>query len=74
MLIAEATLQESDSSQDVHMSAAEAGRLAAEAGVSRLVLTHISDELDHARSLAAAREEFGSDRVEIAVEDSTYDV
>ena len=28
------------------MSAAEAGRLASEAGVGRLVLTHISDELD----------------------------
>ena len=46
VLIAEATLPEPDPAQEIHMSAAEAGRLASAAGVGRLVLTHISDELD----------------------------
>ena len=43
------------------MSAEEAGRLAREAGVGRLVLTHISDELDPERSRRIAAEAFGGD-------------
>jgi ribonuclease BN (tRNA processing enzyme) len=55
------------------MTPAEAGRHAAEAGVARLVLTHISDELDQVEALAAAAAEFGG-QVEIAAEGATYEI
>lgn len=75
VLIAEATLAEPDPappSERGHMSAGEAGELAARAGVGRLVLTHISDELDPGRALAAAAAAFDG-TVEIAAEGSTYE-
>lgn len=70
VLIAEATLEEPDPAplpQRGHMSAAESGRVAHEAKVGRLVLTHISDELDAERARAAAAETFGGP-VEVARE------
>jgi ribonuclease BN (tRNA processing enzyme) len=73
VLIAEATLPDPDASQHVHMSAAEAGKLAREAAVGRLVLTHISDELDLERARDVAAEAFGGP-VEVAAEGATYDV
>jgi ribonuclease BN (tRNA processing enzyme) len=73
LLVAEATLPDLDPSQDVHMSAEETGRLAREAGVGRLVLTHISDELDTERSRRIAAEEFGGE-VEVAAEGLSWDV
>jgi ribonuclease BN (tRNA processing enzyme) len=73
VLLAEATLPDPDESQGVHMSAQEAGRLAREAGVDRLVLTHISDELDLERARAAAAEAFGGP-VEVAAEGASYEV
>lgn len=73
VLIAEATLPEPDPSQEVHMSAAEAGRLAAESGAGRLVLTHISDELDLEFALEQARGEFAG-TVELAAEGASYEV
>jgi len=56
-----------------HMCALEAGRLAERAGVGRLVLTHISDELDHGFALEQARSSFAGP-VEIAAEGSAYEV
>ena len=41
-----------------HMPAREAGRIAAQAGVGRLLLTHCSPEFDRDAALAAARAEF----------------
>jgi ribonuclease BN (tRNA processing enzyme) len=74
LLLAEATLADPDQGDDVvHMSAAEAGRLAREAGVERLVLTHISDELDLERARSLAAEAFGGP-VEVASEGATYEV
>jgi ribonuclease BN (tRNA processing enzyme) len=73
VLIAEATLPEPDPGQEIHMSAAEAGRLASAAGVGRLVLTHISDELDLDFALEQAHAAF-SGPVEIAAEGSSYEV
>jgi ribonuclease BN (tRNA processing enzyme) len=73
LLVAEATLPDLDPSQDVHMSAEETGRLARQAGVGRLVLTHISDELDTERSRRIAAEEFGGE-VEVAAEGLSWDV
>jgi ribonuclease BN (tRNA processing enzyme) len=72
-LIAEATLPDPEQGQRVHMSAEEAGRLAREAGVGRLVLTHISDELDVARAQRLAAEAFGGD-VAVAEEGAVYEV
>lgn len=76
VLIVEATLPEPDPApieQRVHMSAAEAGEVGRRAGVGHLVLTHISDELDHERSLLRARAEFGGE-VEIAREGLVVEV
>jgi ribonuclease BN (tRNA processing enzyme) len=75
-LIAEATLTDPDPAplhERGHMSAEEAGRLAREAGVGRLVLTHISDELDPDRAREVAREAFGGP-VEVASEGLAVEV
>jgi ribonuclease BN (tRNA processing enzyme) len=56
LLMLEATLAEPESAERRgHLTAAEAGQHAARAGARRLVLTHISDELDADAALAAAR-------------------
>ncbi len=76
VLIAEATLAEPDTApieEQGHMSARQAGELAERAGVRRLVLTHISDELDPGHALAEARSAF-SGPVEIAAEGSAFEV
>jgi len=73
VLLAEATLPDPDPDQDVHMSAEEAGRLAREAGVGRLVLIHISDELDAERSRRIAADAFGGE-VEVASGGAEYGV
>ena len=73
LLVAEATLPETPLTEDVHMSAEQAGRLAAEAGAGRLVLTHISDELDVERSRRIAAEAFGGD-VTVAASGAEYTV
>jgi ribonuclease BN (tRNA processing enzyme) len=70
VLIAEATLPEpadAPLAERGHMSPAEAGRVAAEAGAGRLVLTHISDQLDAESCLARAAEHFDGP-VEVAYE------
>jgi ribonuclease BN (tRNA processing enzyme) len=56
-----------------HLTAAEAGEHAARCRAQRLVLTHISDELDGEWALAEARRSF-SGPVELAREGAVYDV
>jgi ribonuclease BN (tRNA processing enzyme) len=56
-----------------HMTPAEAGEQAARVAAGRLVLTHISDELDQERARAEAAETFGGP-VEVAREGATYEV
>lgn len=76
LLLAEATLTEPDPAplhERGHMSAGEAGELAARAGVGRLVLTHISDQLDLERAREAAAAGFGGP-VEIAAGGSTWEL
>ncbi|HVL51053.1 MAG TPA: MBL fold metallo-hydrolase [Actinomycetota bacterium] len=59
VLIAEATLQEPDAGgQSVHMTAEEAGRLAVDARVKRLVLTHLAPGLDPTVSMDQAARHF----------------
>jgi ribonuclease BN (tRNA processing enzyme) len=70
VLMAEATLVDPDSG---HLTATQAGEHAARAGVGRLVLTHITDEIDLEQALAGARSSFDGP-VEIAREGATYEV
>ncbi len=56
-----------------HLTAREAGEHAARAGARRLVLTHISDELDALRARAEAQTEFAGP-VEVAREGASYEV
>lgn len=43
---------------DQHLTASEAGQMASEAGVGRLILTHINPALDRDRSVAEAEDHF----------------
>jgi ribonuclease BN (tRNA processing enzyme) len=70
LLMLEATEREDQVAPDGlrgHMTAAEAGDLAARAQAPRLVLTHFSDELDAAAVRSGARASFGGP-VELAAE------
>ena len=60
--LCEATMQgeRTDQSYPYHLTAAEAGTVAASAGVSKLIVTHVSPTLDTQTSLAEAAATFGS--------------
>lgn len=73
LLFLEATLAEPDGHPRGHLTAAEAGEHAARCRPQRLVLTHISDELDGERAVADARRSFGGP-VELAREGAVYEV
>ena len=77
LLLCEATLLEQPPGQDPagygHLTAAEAGRIATEAGVGRLVLTHLWEELGFDRYLADARAHFAGP-VERARAGATFSV
>jgi ribonuclease BN (tRNA processing enzyme) len=75
LLLIEATLTEADAVGEEeprgHLSPREAGEHGRRAQARRLVLTHISDELDPAAARAAAAAAFGGE-VQIAVEHAVY--
>jgi ribonuclease BN (tRNA processing enzyme) len=74
LLIVEATLPRPERTGiRGHLTPAEAGDHARQAGAGRVVLTHISDELDHEWALRQAEEAFGGP-VEIAHEGAVYEV
>jgi ribonuclease BN (tRNA processing enzyme) len=78
ILLAESTLPEPEPEsvpidRRGHMSASEAGEVAREAGVGRLVLTHFTDEIDPAKALAEAERAFGGP-VELAAEGSAWEL
>jgi len=74
LLLVEATLAEpEDDGARGHMTAEEAGRQAREAGAKRVVITHISDELDIDDARRRASEAFGAP-VAVAAEDATYEI
>lgn len=75
VILSEASYQEAtkDAEYPHHLSAAEAGRIAREAGAGNLVLTHIPPYLDPSVSVAEAEKEF--DRpVRLAVPGGSFDV
>ena len=72
LLMLEATLTEPEpGGRRGHLTAAEAGEHAAHAAARRLVLTHISDELDADAALAAACGAYAGP-VEVARAGATY--
>ncbi|MBW3609745.1 MAG: Gfo/Idh/MocA family oxidoreductase [Actinobacteria bacterium] len=74
LLLLEATLASPDPHLPRgHLTAAEAGEHAAGCRAQRLVLTHVSDELDGARAVTDARRSFGGP-VELAREGAVYEV
>jgi ribonuclease BN (tRNA processing enzyme) len=70
LLLIEATLP---SPENGHLTAAQAGEHGRKAGARRLVLTHLSDELDAAWAETEAERTFGSP-VEIAREGAVYEL
>ncbi len=74
VLIVEATLPRPErAGPRGHMTPAEAGEHARRAGVGRVVLTHISDELDREWALEQGRDTFDGE-VTVAREGDTYEV
>jgi ribonuclease BN (tRNA processing enzyme) len=74
LLLAEGTLPRPErSGERGHLTPEEAGEHGKAAGVKRLVITHVSDELGEDWALEHARTGFGGD-VEIAREGATYDL
>lgn len=59
LVLSEATYQEGDKGWPRHLTAAEAGRAAREAGAKRLMLTHLWPELDPVVSVAEGSDAFG---------------
>ena len=74
LLIVEATLPRPErAGERGHMTPAEAGEHARRAGACRVVLTHISDELDQEWAAEQGRDTFGGP-VEVAREGAVYEV
>jgi ribonuclease BN (tRNA processing enzyme) len=74
LLIVEATLPRPErSGERGHMTPAEAGELARGAGAARVVLTHISDELDAEWAQRVGAEAFGGP-LEVAREGAVYEL
>jgi ribonuclease BN (tRNA processing enzyme) len=74
LLMVEATLPRPErTGERGHMTPAEAGEHARRAGARRVVLTHISDELDQTWARDQGRDTFGGS-VEVAREGAVYEV
>lgn len=71
LLLCEASLTEDEAGRVQHLTAREAGALAAEAEVARLLLTHLVPGVDPDEQRAAAAAAFGSP-VEVARPGETY--
>lgn len=74
LLLCEATLQEKDAHLSIgHLTAKEAGKIAQEAGVRKLILTHIWPTYDENVSLAEAKMVYNGE-VELACENKVFKV
>lgn len=74
LFVCEASNQDSDEIWEGHLRASQAGRIASEAGVRRLVLTHLPAERDLDLSLAQARATAGDLPVELAADGDVHEV
>jgi ribonuclease BN (tRNA processing enzyme) len=74
LFLCEASNQDSDEIWEGHLRAAQAGAIAREAGVRRLVLTHLPVDRDLGETLAQARREAGDVLVELAQDGAVYEV
>ena len=74
LFVCEATFQEADDEWDGHMTAAQAGRAAAEAGVGRLVLTHLPDRRDLSVSIVEAQQTCSGIQVSLAADCLRYEL
>ncbi len=66
-------IEEHDNPPDLHLTGAEAGRMATEAGARRLVLTHVPPWYDPAIALAEAKETYAGE-LELAEPGRTYEI
>ena len=74
LLLAEASFREGEENPDgLHMTGREAGSAAAQAGVAKLVLTHIPPWHDPQRALVEARPEYDGS-LELARSGATYEL
>lgn len=74
LLLSEASFREADDNPSgVHLTGADAGRLAARARVGRLVITHVPPWFDRAGMLAEAQGEWDG-RISLATTGATYEV
>jgi ribonuclease BN (tRNA processing enzyme) len=76
LLLIEASVTEADAARGGergHLTPREAGEHGRRAGARRVVLTHITDELDGAEALAQAAAAYGGE-IELAADRATYDV
>ena len=73
MLLCEATFPEDQAGRFPHLTASEAGTAAREAGVDRLVLTHLLPGSDHDLARHNAATTFGND-VEIATTHARFEL
>jgi ribonuclease BN (tRNA processing enzyme) len=71
--LCEATFLTEDEGRARHMSARQAGKMARDAGVERLVLTHMEPGTDLHRTRSEGTASFGAP-VDIAIENERYDV
>jgi len=73
LALCEATFLQEQEGEAQHLSARQAGGSAKDAGVKRLLLTHIWPTINHERSRAEAVDAYG-DPVQIAMTNETYHV
>ncbi len=74
VLLCEASYQNADVGPPIHLSAAQAAQIGAEADVQSLILTHIFPTLDPEVSLAEARDVGGDLDVSRAIKGEVFDV
>lgn len=74
LFVCEASNQDSDEIWEGHLRASQAGRIATDAGVRRLVLTHLPVERDLGLSLAEAQRVVDGPSVELAGDGDAYEV
>ena len=68
LFVCEATFQDSDEAWEGHMSASQAGEVAARAGVGKVVLTHLPPGRDAGLSLTEAHKTSGGAEVQLAAD------